>query len=824
MPRSRPFLALLAAIGPSAIPALAHEPGCPADMDGNGVTDLFDFLSFVNEFNAQDPAADFDGNGEFDLFDFLAFTNEFIATNGVCDPAANLPVPLVFVSRQIPDRGSIYWNAPFDLPGVGPYSRVRPAAPGGLMVLETDGSTRTLIDGASPGPGSLFLIDVNAPTVSWDGLTIAFAGLPQGNWEQDPARSVGGWRLYTIDADGSNLRQVTYSDQNLDYTQFGDAAPGLHGYDDYDPAFLPDGRIVFSSTRWPSFAQYSGVRTSNLYVVDTDGSRLHRITAERNGADRPSIDNKTGKVVYARWWRNHRFPLDDMSTVYVNGDPAQGILQSEGLTTDRDHHVDAPSQWRNFWQMASIRSDGQELTMLSGRFRSEPANHFYGGAFAPDGSVFGNFFPMFNMTEAAGFGGIRRYQRGASDWSPIAGIADLSLDYVHPNDPTSYGIFNGHYAAEPEVLPDGRVVFSLARNIYQDYGLYVMDQDGANIQPLFDRPGTTELRARVLAKRKAPPVTADTYRDDPLKPFPALLPPPAGGPYDADGTFVFKALNVYFNGAVDMDIVSAPAVGSASTIRFFIDQQRTSPGSFPALDWPILLGENSISPDGSVTETQAPANVPLFEQLRGPRPSYAVPLTGGPYPQGAGHVTGMNFAPDGAVAQCVGCHTGHTLLTIPQDPLAAAWTNLAPGAILNVSSSRDPQYTGGLIDRRQFKGEIWRSWTTQPGQQQGQWATLTFGVPVAVRGVRLYNPRFGDEADSSIQVHQATVRLYADEQGNSEVGVQTTGPLSASGTDVYFADVNARMVRVELDDVSGTFYGAAAAGLGEVEVIAKGSQ
>jgi len=40
--------------------------------------------------------------------------------------------------------------------------------------------------------------------------------------------------------------------------------------------------------------------------------------------------------------------------------------------------------------------------------------------------------------------------------------------------------------------------------------------------------------------------------------------------------------------------------------------------------------------------------------------------------------------------------------------------------------------------------------------------------------------------------------------------------------DVEFADVRARVVRVELSAVTGTFYGAAAAGLAEIEVIARG--
>jgi hypothetical protein len=50
---------------------------CLPDLDGSGSLDLFDFLTFVNMFNAQDPKADIDGNGAVDLFDFLGFVNLF---------------------------------------------------------------------------------------------------------------------------------------------------------------------------------------------------------------------------------------------------------------------------------------------------------------------------------------------------------------------------------------------------------------------------------------------------------------------------------------------------------------------------------------------------------------------------------------------------------------------------------------------------------------------------------------------------------------------------------------------------------------------------
>ncbi len=52
---------------------------CYADFNGDGALDLFDFLAFVNSFNAGGGDADCDGDGELNLFDFLCFVNAFNA-------------------------------------------------------------------------------------------------------------------------------------------------------------------------------------------------------------------------------------------------------------------------------------------------------------------------------------------------------------------------------------------------------------------------------------------------------------------------------------------------------------------------------------------------------------------------------------------------------------------------------------------------------------------------------------------------------------------------------------------------------------------------
>ena len=724
--------------------------------------------------------------------------------------------PFVFVERQIPDQGTLYWPVPRDLPGVGTRSRFRVAAPGKLMMMSPPAPPTVLIDGSSPTPASLELIDVNAPAVSYDGTWIAFAGLPAGVYPNDPANNPGAWRIYVIRRDGTGLRQVTFSDQALDLSQFGPAAWQLQPYDDTDPAFLPDGRIVFASTRWPSLSSYGkhfpgGIRTTNLFVVDADGSNLHRITSGHHSAERPLVDPLTGKIVFFRWWFNFRTATQRLSTI---PDPNGGFVMHDGLTTSRAFEIHAPKFIsENSWHAASVNPDGTQLHMWSGGRRDLETSHAYGGSFTPQGELVANFYPMFNMTEASGFGGIRRHPRGPGAFVPIAGITDLSGTLVLPY---TFRLYVGEYFAEPEVLPDGRILVSRAPDYFQDYGLYLIDSDGSNRRLVYDNAGTTEVRARLLIARPLPPIIPDQITQ-----VASALPPVEGGNYFQDGTFAFDALNVYFNAPVDVDVVSAPPVGSGDTLRFFLDMQRVAQGGQTNLDWPVLLREMPIAPDGSVRNSSAPADLPLFEQMRDPEG--LVPLTGGPEPIGAAHVTGMNFGRPGAVASCVGCHAGHTMIPVPA-AADAQWTNLAPGARVAVSSTWVPGRESHLIDRRAGEGPMWQAWTSTPGQSQGQWVELDFPVPITVRSVRLYDPRKNGDRQSTLHVSQSTVRLFADHGGSVQVASAQSGPLATTGTDVPFPDVLARMLRVELDSVSGTWYGSPAAGLAEIEVIARGEQ
>ena len=496
-------------------------------------------------------------------------------------------VPIVFVSRQIPVDGSKFFapsTGTNSYPGVGDYSRFVSAGPGQLQVLYPNGTLKTLLDGNTPDP-VYHLVDFNAPDVSYDGTKIVFAGFvptttdpasPQ--YANRPNGNPGGWRIYTINADGTGLSAVTTSSQTLDTSQFPFVASPTD-YDDTDPTWLPDGRIVFSSTRYPETAEYEGVRSSELFVVDADGTSLHRITSEKGGADRPLVDPLTGQIVFSRWWRNNHFGTDTFATIPCVagvGDctVSAGYEYEGGLTINRGDTTTGPADNldTNGWQEDVINPDGTGLHAFNIAARdSLNTNIGYGGGFLSDGRLVTNFFHPGNLAEEAGFGGLKLISPGfAPDTCLIGVCTSYNQTLVAGASSDIYASATG-YAAEAAQLPDGRLVVARTFSVQQDYGLWVINPDGSNPQLLYDHPGTTETRPKVLASRPLPPILADTVTT-----VAPLTPPPVGGPYNQDGTFTFEDLNVYFNAPVDSGIPNAPPVGSLSTVHFFVDPQQGS--------------------------------------------------------------------------------------------------------------------------------------------------------------------------------------------------------------------------------------------------------
>jgi hypothetical protein len=92
------------------------------------------------------------------------------------------------------------------------------------------------------------------------------------------------YHLYEIDADGANLRQLTF-------------APGVT---DIDPLYLPDDTVAFTSTREPKYCMCNRHIMGNLFTMDADGANIHQLGRNTLMDGQGSL-TPDGRILYQRW-------------------------------------------------------------------------------------------------------------------------------------------------------------------------------------------------------------------------------------------------------------------------------------------------------------------------------------------------------------------------------------------------------------------------------------------------------------------------------------------------------------------------------------------
>lgn len=111
------------------------------------------------------------------------------------------------------------------------------------------------------------------PEVSWDGREIVFCH----RGFEDPW-----WQVYVVRVDGSGLRQLTDGP-----------------YHSIQPAWLPDGRIVFASSRVGTRDEYHGYACTALCVMDREGGNAHLIATNIGRDNEPAVMDD-GRIVFSR--------------------------------------------------------------------------------------------------------------------------------------------------------------------------------------------------------------------------------------------------------------------------------------------------------------------------------------------------------------------------------------------------------------------------------------------------------------------------------------------------------------------------------------------
>lgn len=169
---------------------------------------------------------------------------------------------------------------------------------GGIYVLENPSDpleqhrVRAVIDATTPetlGEGIYF-----DPALSYDAkkMLFCFKGSDKGNsviYEigVDPAAGPG--------PVGKGLRQITNLDAN------GNPYKGSGGgHHDVKPCYLPDGRIVFTSTRYSGLVPCANNGVAILHVMNADGSDIHTISVNNVTEFDPSV-LPDGRILFGRW-------------------------------------------------------------------------------------------------------------------------------------------------------------------------------------------------------------------------------------------------------------------------------------------------------------------------------------------------------------------------------------------------------------------------------------------------------------------------------------------------------------------------------------------
>ncbi len=435
--------------------------------------------------------------------------------------------------------------------------KLQPITPDGLV------TPITAFEGAS----------ISDPVVSFDGERILFSMRPPGGNDRN---------IYEIFADGSGLRQVT--------------SGGGH---DFDPLYLPDGRILFTSSRAGEMDEYNHARTEHLFVCDETGAAMERISFNQSDDFDPTL-LPDGRIMYTRWdhfGTFNRFPL-----FFTNPD---------GTGT---FHMFGPHN-RNFFH-AQPTADGRLVAIESTRINMDSG-------------------PL----------AILKLEEGPAD--PVQESSDMHWDVLTTqvnNDgaPWAYGAFK-----YPMPISSSRYVASYtlpaASGGETDYGLYTFGlrqeglgtaEDPAHLELvdmtfLYNDPDWQELDAQLLAPREKPPVIEDTVDR-------------------SQTTGVFLAQDVFNRGTRDGQ--ERPIKGQDPIDRIAVIASRPTrigePNDFSANEFEkrALLGFAPVQPDGSF-KIRVPADTPItFATLDEHDRGFVVKRTW------------LYVRPGEEFTQCVGCH------------------------------------------------------------------------------------------------------------------------------------------------------------------------
>ncbi len=563
--------------------------------------------------------------------------------------------PMVYVNRPLltDDDGNLLTTevrrATDFFPGAQLHIRDR-ASPSAADRVLTEGVFEDAEDGSPP------LYDVKDLTVSFDGLQLAFAMRapedPDLDEDEQPT-----WNIWLYDLETDQLSRVIASDIVAQAGQ------------DVAPAFLPDGRIVFSSTRQrlakavlldegkPQFSALDEDRDEEaltLHVMQPDGSDIQQITYNASSDLDPAV-LADGRVVYSRW--DNVAGRDRISLYRANPDGTELEL----LYGVHSHDTGPNGEQIEFVEPMEL-PDGRLLVMMR-----PPGSQSRMGAL-PVAIDFANYVehdqPTFANTGLLG------------DAQELLLTGDLTLDEDVPPRQGRYAhiapLFDGTSRlvvawsqcrledttsdpTDPVIVPCTDENLANPNMIEADplYGVWMNDLEEGTQQPIVvGEEGRAMSEVLVMESRVNPPVILD--KTPGIDFDPDLVSEAVGvlhirSVYDFDGTAV-----------ADLAALSDPMLTTApdrparfirlvKSVSFpdddIVDLDGTAFGRSQAQLMREIIGYAPVEPDGSV-KVKVPANVAFWVDV----------LDADGRRITARHNNWMQVRP-GEELSCNGCHT-----------------------------------------------------------------------------------------------------------------------------------------------------------------------
>ncbi len=269
------------------------------------------------------------------------------------------------------------------------------------------------------------------------------------------------WQIFEMKADGTGLRQVTPGEDS--------------DVDNYDACYMPDDRIIFSST-----ASFTGVpcvfgssHVAMLYRMESDGSKIRQLCFEQDHDWYPAVLND-GRVLYARWEYTDTPHSQTRLLMRMNPD---GTGQSE--------YYGSNSQWPNsiFYARPVPNHPTKVVGVISGHHGVRRMGELI------------VFDPAEGRHEVSGV--VQRIPGYGKKVEPI--IRDRLVNGSWPRFLHPYPLSEKYYLVSCKPTPRSH------------WGIYLVDVFD-NMLLLHEEPGYALLEPVPFRKTPRPPVIPDKYR------------------------------------------------------------------------------------------------------------------------------------------------------------------------------------------------------------------------------------------------------------------------------------------------------------------------